>query len=96
MRGTGTRKIAGASVSNILSMLSAEFLILVASSSIVAIPEGHYFMSDWLTGFAYHVTLKVFMLVVAGVLVLAIAWGIVSLRTFRAASANPVKSLRSE
>lgn len=92
----GIRKVLGASVSNILSMLSSEFLLLVAISSIVAIPVGYYFMNEWLTSFAYHVTLNAFMFVAAGLLVLVIAWVTVSLRTFRAASANPVKSLRSE
>src|SRR5687768_16875037 len=55
----GIRKVVGASTSNILLMLSAEFLILVALSSIVAIPVGYYFMNAWLTGFAYHVSLNV-------------------------------------
>ncbi len=92
----GIRKVLGATVSNILLMLSAEFLTLVAVSSIVAIPLGYYFMNAWLTGFAYHVSLNVFMFIAAVLLVLVIAWGTVSLRTFKAASANPVKSLRSE
>jgi putative ABC transport system permease protein len=92
----GIRKVVGASTSNILLMLSAEFLILVALSSIVAIPVGYYFMNAWLTGFAYHVSLNVFMFIAAVALVVVIAWGTVSLRTFSAASANPVKSLRSE
>jgi putative ABC transport system permease protein len=92
----GIRKVLGASASNILLMLSAEFLILVALSSIVAIPLGYYFMNAWLTNFAYHVSLNVFMFLAAVVLVLVIAWGTVSLRTLKAASANPVKSLRSE
>ena len=92
----GIRKVLGASASNILLMLSSEFLILLALSSLVAIPLGYYFMDAWLTGFAYHVSLNVFMLIAAVVLVLVVAWGTVSLRTLRAASANPVKSLRSE
>jgi len=92
----GIRKVLGASASNILLMLSAEFLILVALSSMVAIPLGYYFMNAWLTGFAYHISLNVFMFIAAVVLVLVIAWGTVSLRTLRAASANPVNSLRSE
>lgn len=92
----GIRKVLGASASNILLMLSTEFLLLVALSSIVATPVGYYFMNAWLTGFAYHVSLNVFMFIAAVLLVLVIAWGTVSLRTLRAASANPVKSLRSE
>ena len=86
----------GASVTNILSMVSAEFLMLVAISCLVAIPLGYYFMVGWLASFAYHVPLNVFIFVGAGVFVLAIAWGTVTFRTFRAASANPVNSLRSE
>lgn len=92
----GIRKVLGASVSSILMMLSAEFLALVALSSIVAIPVGYYLMNEWLTGFAYHVSLNVFTFIGAILLVVVIAWSTVSLRTFRAASANPVKSLRSE
>jgi putative ABC transport system permease protein len=92
----GIRKVLGASVGNILSMISAEFILLVALSCLVAIPLGYYFMSEWLTSFAYHISLNIFMFVVAGGLVLAIAWCTVGVRTFRAASANPVDSLRSE
>ena len=92
----GIRKVLGATVSNILSMLSKEFLVLVALSALVAIPVGYYFMKEWLSGFAYHVSLNALMFIGAGGLVLVVAWATVSLRTFRAASSNPVKSLRSE
>jgi putative ABC transport system permease protein len=92
----GIRKVLGASITNILSMLSAEFLILVALAAIVAVPVGYYFMNEWLTGFAYHVSLNAFMFIAAGALVLVVAWATVSLRTFRAAASNPVQSLRSE
>jgi len=92
----GIRKILGATVANILSMLSREFLLLVALSSIIAVPVGYYFMREWLTGFAYHVSLNALMFVAAGALVLVVAWITVSLRTFRAVSSNPVQSLRSE
>jgi hypothetical protein len=79
-----------------LAMLSREFLLLVALSSFVAVPVGYYFMSEWLTGFAYHASLNALMFVTAGVAVLVVAWITVGLRTFRAASSNPVRSLRSE
>jgi putative ABC transport system permease protein len=92
----GIRKILGATVSNILSMLSREFLLLVVISAVIAIPAGYYLMNEWLTSFAYHVSLNALMFVAAGALVLVIACVTVSLRTFRAASANPVQSLRSE
>ena len=59
----GIRKVLGASVGNILSMISAEFILLVALSCLVAIPLGYYFMNEWLTSFAYHISLNVFMFV---------------------------------
>ena len=92
----GIRKVLGASIANILSMISAEFIWLVALSCLAAIPVGYYFMDEWLTSFAYRISLNVFIFVGAGLLVLLIAWLTVSMRTFSAASANPVKSLRSE
>ncbi|HZY83151.1 MAG TPA: ABC transporter permease [Cyclobacteriaceae bacterium] len=92
----GIRKVLGASIVNILSMISAQFVWLVAFSCLVAIPVGYYFMNEWLTGFAYHISLNAFMFGGAGLIVLVVAWGTVTLRTFSAASANPVNSLRSE
>jgi putative ABC transport system permease protein len=92
----GIRKVLGASVINILSMVSAEFISLVALSCLIGIPVGYFFMNEWLTSFAYHISINVFMFIGAGALVLTIAWGTVTFRTFRAASANPVDSLRSE
>lgn len=92
----GIRKVLGATMTNLLSMLSREFIWLVVVASLIAVPAGYYFMNRWLTGFAYHISLNAFMFIAAGGLVLAVAWATVSLRTFRAASANPVKSLRSE
>jgi putative ABC transport system permease protein len=92
----GIRKVLGASVSNILSMLSMQFIGLVALSWLVAMPVGYYFMNMWLTGFAYHITLDAFLFIAAGVIVLVTAWATVSLRALSSASANPVKSLRNE
>ena len=92
----GIRKVLGASVTNILSMISAEFLSLVALSCLLAIPVGYYFMNEWLASFAYRISINVFMFVGAGALVLTVAWATVTFRSIRAASANPVESLRSE
>jgi putative ABC transport system permease protein len=92
----GVRKVLGASVSNILSTLSMEFVGLVALSWLVAIPLGYYFMNEWLTGFAYRITIDVFVFIAAGMLVLVVSWSTVCIRALRSASANPVKSLRSE
>lgn len=92
----GIRKVLGASVSSILGMLSKEFLVLIVISSIVAIPAGYYFMDRWLRDFAYRVDLHPSVFLIAGALVLGIAWITISLRSIRAATANPVDSLRNE
>jgi putative ABC transport system permease protein len=92
----GIRKILGASVTNILSMISAEFIRLVTLSCFIAIPFGYYFMNEWLSGFAYHIPLEVFMFVFAGALVSGIALVTVVVRTLRAATTNPVDKLRGE
>jgi putative ABC transport system permease protein len=92
----GIRKVLGASVATILGMLSKEFLQLVALAAGVALPIAYYFMNQWLQSFAYRITLSPFVFMLAGGSVLAIAWLTVSVRSIKAATMNPVDSLRSE
>lgn len=92
----GVRKVLGASVPDILGMLSKEFLMLIIVSAGIGIPMGYYFMNSWLSSFAYQVKLNPLVFVGAGALVLMIAWITISLRSVRAATANPVDSLRNE
>lgn len=92
----GIRKVLGASISNILGMLSKEFLVLIVISSCVGIPAGYFFMDRWLLDFAYRVDFHPSIFLIAGALVLGIAWATISLRSIRAATANPVDSLRNE
>lgn len=92
----GIRKVLGASVVNILGMLSKEFLLLVLIAAAIAIPFAYYFISEWLLGFAYRVSLGPLVFVRAGLVVMAVAWLTVSLRSLRAARSNPVESLRNE
>lgn len=92
----GIRKVLGASVSTILSMLSREFLLLIIVSAIIAIPLGYYFMNQWLTSFAYRISLTPAVFILAGASVIVVAWLTISIRSLRAASINPVKSLRNE
>jgi putative ABC transport system permease protein len=92
----GIRKVLGASITSILSLISVEFLVLVILSSLVAVPLSYYFVNEWLTGFAYHVPLSAIMFVSAAAFVVLVAGITVGARTFMAASANPVVSLRSE
>jgi putative ABC transport system permease protein len=92
----GIRKVLGASIAGIFGMFSREFLSLIVIASFVAIPAGYYFMSRWLEGFAYRVDMSPLVFAVAALLVILIAWLTVSARSIRAATANPVDSLRNE
>ncbi len=92
----GIRKVLGASVVGLLGMLSKEFLILIATSALIAFPVSYYFMNEWLQGFAYRTQLTPAVFVLAGFIVFIIAWLTVSLRSARAAMANPANSLRNE
>ncbi|HEY4324263.1 MAG TPA: ABC transporter permease [Mucilaginibacter sp.] len=90
------RKILGASVANIASMISKDFVILVVISLIIASPIAWYFMSKWLEGFAYHISIKWWMFALAGVVSIAIALLTVSFQSIKAALASPVKNLKTE
>lgn len=90
----GVRKVLGASVWQLVAMLSKEFIKLVIIAFAIGIPVGYYLMSDWLDGFAYRTNLDMLVFVIAGVLALLIAWITVSFESFKAAKRNPVESLR--
>jgi putative ABC transport system permease protein len=92
----GIRKVMGASVSNILNLLSKEFIKLVAISFFIAAPIAWYFMHVWLQGFAYRTTVQWWVFLLAGISALAIAIITISFQAIKAAVANPVEVLRSE
>jgi putative ABC transport system permease protein len=92
----GVRKVLGASVTSIVSMLSKDFLRLVLIASVIAIPAGWWFMHTWLKDFAYRINLSWWVFAGAGIIALLIALCTVSFQAIRAATANPVKSLRTE
>jgi putative ABC transport system permease protein len=92
----GIRKVLGASVGNITTMLSKDFLKLVLVAAIIAFPVAWYAMNKWLQDFAYRITISWWMFVVAGITALLIAFITVGYQTIKAAIANPVKSLRTE
>ena len=92
----GIRKVLGASVTNIVSMLSREFLLLIVVSCFVAIPVALYFMTGWLQGFAYRTDLGSGVFIIAGAVTLVIAFLTISLKAIRSALQNPVDSLRAE
>ncbi|MEX2231156.1 MAG: ABC transporter permease [Cyclobacteriaceae bacterium] len=92
----GIRKVMGASVSNLLRMLSRDFVLLVIISCVIAIPIALYFMSRWLQRFDYRTEISMWILLVTCIGALVITLLTVSYQALRAAMMNPVKSLRSE
>ncbi len=92
----GVRKVLGASVVNLTTMLSGDFLKLVAIAMLIAAPIAWWAMSKWLEAFAYRISISWWMLALAGLIAAFIAFITVSLQSVKAAIANPVKSLRSE
>ncbi len=92
----GIRKVLGASVQGLVSLLSKDFLKLVALAIIIATPLAWYFTHHWLQDFVYRVTLSWWVFAIAGIAALLIALLTVSFQAIKAAIANPVKSLRTE
>ncbi len=92
----GIRKVLGASVGSIVTLLSKEFVILVGVANLIAWPVAYYTMNRWLQDFAYRIELGPGVFVLGGVLALAIALLTVSAQAVRAARANPVEALRYE
>jgi putative ABC transport system permease protein len=92
----GIRKILGANVLSLINLISADFLKLVVVALIVASPIAWYIMHNWLQSFAYHITIQWWTFALAGTLAVLIAFITVSIQAIKAATINPVKSLRSE
>jgi ABC-type antimicrobial peptide transport system permease subunit len=92
----GVRKVLGASVMGIASLLSKDFLKLVLISFVIAIPVAWYFMSEWLTGFSYRIGMEWWVFALAGTASAFIALATVSYQAISAARSNPVKNLRTE
>ena len=92
----GIRKTLGASVMNVVGLLSKDFLKLVVVALVISIPIAWYGMNKWLQDFHYRINMQWWIFVLAGVLAIVIAFVTISFQTIRAARANPVKSLRTE
>lgn len=92
----GVRKALGASVQQVVLLLSKEFTRLVAIAFLLAAPVAYFAMNKWLQGFAYRTELSPGIFVLAGVLALLIAWLTVSYQAIKAALTNPVEALRYE
>ncbi|MEO7292985.1 MAG: FtsX-like permease family protein, partial [Ginsengibacter sp.] len=92
----GIRKVLGASLQNVLYILSKDFLILVLVSFFLAIPIAYWIMYNWLQDFAYRISIQWWVFGIAGLAALLIALLTISFQALKAALSNPVKSLRTE
>jgi putative ABC transport system permease protein len=92
----GIRKVLGATIPNIIALLSGDFIRLVFLSVLISTPIAWWAMHKWLQDFAYHIPLSAWVFLVAGGLATLIALLTISTQSIRAATANPVKSLRTE
>ncbi|HYJ65823.1 MAG TPA: FtsX-like permease family protein, partial [Parafilimonas sp.] len=92
----GVRKVLGASVLQIVSLISKDFLKLVMLAFVIAAPVAWWGMDKWLQNFAYHAQLSVWLFATAGIAIILVAILTLSFQTIKAAIANPVKSLRTE
>ncbi|MGB3175591.1 MAG: ABC transporter permease [Saprospiraceae bacterium] len=92
----GVRKVIGASVFNLWQLLSKEFVVLVGISSLLAAPIAYYFMNEWLQKYSYRTEMSWWIFVAASIGALLITLLTVSFQALKAASANPIQSLKSE
>ena len=92
----GIRKVLGATIANMVSLLSKDFLKLVFVAVLVASPLAWYIMNNWLQDYAYRINIQWWVFVMAAFLALLIAFLTVSIQAIKASVANPVNSLRTE
>lgn len=92
----GIRKVLGASVTGLLGTLSASFLRLILIANLIAWPIAWYTSKNWLQGFAYHITPGLEIFAIATVATVTVAFLTISVQTLRAASINPIETLREE
>jgi putative ABC transport system permease protein len=92
----GIRKVLGSSVPDIVWLVSKDFLKLVGISFLIASPIAWYMMSKWLQDYAYRIDISYWVFVIAGSLAFVIAFLTVSIQAIKAATSNPIKSLRTE
>jgi ABC-type antimicrobial peptide transport system permease subunit len=92
----GIRKVIGASVINVVTMLSKDYLVLICIALLIAIPISWWGANEWLQSFAYriHLNPSIFVITAASVVIITVAT--ISFQSIKAATENPVKSLRSE
>src|SRR5436190_1641856 len=96
VREIGIRKVMGATLQQLLLLISKDFLKLVLIAFVIATPLAWWFMNDWLEKYPDRITISIWLFGAVGLLILLLALVVVSLNTMKAAIANPIKSLRTE
>jgi len=92
----GIRKVLGAAIASIVTLITRQFVVLVALGFLIALPVAHYLTNKWLQEFPYRITPQWWIYVLAGGVAIVIAWIVISMQAVKAGMQNPVKSLRSE
>ena len=92
----GIRKVLGASVSSLFTLMSREFLLLVSIALVIASPIAWWLMNNWLQNYVYRIPITWWMFIAAGGLAILIALATITFQATKAAIANPIKSLRTE
>ena len=92
----GVRKVLGASVASVLNLLTREFIIMIVIAFAIGVPIAWLTMSQWLETFVYRTDITIWIVAFAGILALTVSIGTVSIIAIKAATVNPVESLRSE
>jgi ABC-type antimicrobial peptide transport system permease subunit len=96
IREIGIRKVMGATLQQLLLLISKDFLKLVGVAFVIATPLAWWFMNNWLEKYPDRITISIWLFGAVGLLILLLALVVVSLNTMKAAIANPIKSLRTE
>jgi putative ABC transport system permease protein len=96
IREIGIRKVLGASLANIVVIMTRDFTKLVVVAVVMATPLAYIAMDRWLQDFAYHIDMGPWIYLLAGITALLIAWATVGFQALKAALSNPVDTLRSE
>lgn len=92
----GVRKVLGASVLQIIILITKDFVRLVIIAILIASPIAYFIMDDWLQDFSFRIDIGIWPFLLVGVIAVTISWVTISFQSVKAASVNPVKSLKSE
>ncbi|MEO6303679.1 MAG: FtsX-like permease family protein, partial [Bacteroidia bacterium] len=92
----GVRKVLGASLTQLVILISNEFIKLVSIALLISIPLTWFLMNKWLQKYSFHTSISVWLFVIVGLLIISLTFIIVFLNTLKTANTNPIKSLRTE